>query len=145
MQSECLSSCKLSSVVIAPLCTCVPHPPYLLPATASSSHGSHTPYEAVDGVLGHTSCWWSHLSTSSWWSVDLGWDVPIRKIRLYYAVSRVCVCGGGGVSVGVHACSLMYCTYLSGVEWLCSISLIHLSCPPASLNVSATARCAESS
>ena len=70
--------------------------PVPLSATASSSHGSHTPHEAVDGLLGHTSCWWSHSSTSSWWSVDLGRDVPIRKIRVYYAVSGACVC--------VHVC-----------------------------------------
>ena len=78
--------------------------PVPLSATASSSHGSHTPHEAVDGLLGHTSCWWSHSSTSSWWSVDLGRDVPIRKIRVYYAVSGACVCVHVCVCVCMRAC-----------------------------------------
>ena len=63
------------------------------PATASSvlhndDHTpSHTPGEAVDGLLTRETCFWSDSGSSHWWSVDLGQDVSLRKIRITNTVS----------------------------------------------------------
>ena len=59
----------------------------ILPARSSSNHGDHSAGEAVDGLVTRESCWWSRPSVNSWWSVDLGGDTFIRKIRIYNAVS----------------------------------------------------------
>ena len=61
--------------------------PLSSPATASSAFSEHYPGEAVDGLLTHQTCWWSNPSLSSWWSVDLGTNTFIRKIRIYNSVS----------------------------------------------------------
>jgi hypothetical protein len=55
------------------------------PARSSSNHGDHSAGEAVDGLVTLESCWWSRPSVNSWWSVDLGGDTFIRKIRIYNA------------------------------------------------------------
>lgn len=57
------------------------------PAQASSAYEHHTPAEAVDGQLDEESCFWSAPDDSHWWSVDLGGDMNIVKIRITNTVS----------------------------------------------------------
>lgn len=52
------------------------------PATSSSLFHTHSAGEAVDGVLTERSCFWSAPDESHWWSVDLGTDHLITKIRI---------------------------------------------------------------
>ena len=52
------------------------------PAKASSAYEHHTPGEAVDGSPDEETCFWSAPDDSHWWSVDLGADLNIVKIRI---------------------------------------------------------------
>jgi hypothetical protein len=52
------------------------------PATSSSVHEAHRPGEAVDGDLTEQTCFWSAPEESHWWSVDLGADLLVTKIRI---------------------------------------------------------------
>ncbi|KAL5494090.1 hypothetical protein EMCRGX_G015362 [Ephydatia muelleri] len=51
-------------------------------ATASSTLGGHSPGEPLDGVINKDTCFWSESGTSHWWTVDLGTEVTITKIRI---------------------------------------------------------------
>jgi hypothetical protein len=52
------------------------------PATSSSVFEDHSPGQAVDGVPSEKTCFWSAPDESHWWSVDLGNNVLITKIRI---------------------------------------------------------------
>ncbi|XP_065837233.1 alpha-1,6-mannosylglycoprotein 6-beta-N-acetylglucosaminyltransferase B-like [Oscarella lobularis] len=51
-------------------------------ASASSFLTGHRPGEAIDGKLDQDTCFWSEKKVSSWWEVDLGKIIKIRKIRV---------------------------------------------------------------
>ena len=62
-------------------------------ANASSHFDVHNAQEVVDGVPTSSSCFWSAPSVSSWWELDLGVEVAIKKIRITHSVCvSVCVC-----------------------------------------------------
>ncbi len=72
-------------------------------ATASSvqPHTSHAPSEAIDGLQTRESCYWSDSGRSHWWSLDLGREVSIRKIKITNTVSVV----KGGISKKLDVCT----------------------------------------
>ncbi len=51
-------------------------------AAASSVFQSHSPEEAVDGLPNEESCFWSAPGIGHWWSLDLGDELTIVKIRI---------------------------------------------------------------
>ncbi len=96
------------------------------PASASSVFQAHTPEEAVDGLPNEESCFWSAPGNSHWWSVDLGDDLTVVKIRITNMVSVCefveedmcecvwgkmceCVCVGGWVCGGKICVSVCVC------------------------------------
>ena len=66
-------------------------------ATASSAFGGHRADEALDGVLNKDTCFWSESTTSHWWTVDLGMEVSITKIRIINMVGVAIGERGGGI------------------------------------------------
>ena len=105
-------------------------------ATSSSVFEDHSPGQAVDGVPSEKTCFWSAPDESHWWSVDLGNNVLITKIRITnsvrWASSRVAVCVSVSPIVYAHVSTTMRSNQRKAKQkqnYIYSLSLSPLSFP----------------
>ena len=76
-------------------------------ASASSSYEDHSANEAIDGLLTEKSCFWSAPDVSHWWTVDLGADFNIVKIRITNTFEWVLAKSWGVVFINPFSVALL--------------------------------------